>query len=302
MPDESPRGRVGLFEAQLREICEHLAADIRHCPEPAVDGIAVDRAMDMLLAVVSRALVKDPSAQTDEFGRARAGSQLQMQLYANLFPDDLNAAILGQLPELAGRQPRIEWVSPLTADRYREYRNGDFLARLGLESLVPKLTGFWPDRGPRWDGLARLRLADQERPGVLLVEAKSHITEVASSGCDAGDASRKRIEQRLMGIASRFGMSDVPESWLGEYYQAINRLAHLFFLRDQGVDAWLANVYFADDWYKPTTDADWRAAIEFGKRAMAIPTSAVRRGADVILPAKKLMAHSLPVKTGTPAS
>ncbi|HEY8536298.1 MAG TPA: hypothetical protein VIL25_07605, partial [Vicinamibacterales bacterium] len=158
------------------------------------------------------------------------------------------------------------------------------------------LEAFWPERGPRWDGLARLHFADGEPPGVLLVEAKSHVSELTGEPCEAVEASRRRIEQRLTGIASRFGILEVPACWLEDCYQYINRLAHLFFLRDQGVDAWLVHLYFAGDWDKPTSEDAWRRAIETLRHRMGLPAASIRRAADIVLPAKKLLALSLPIR------
>lgn len=295
MSDAAAGTRAGQLEAQLREICEQLAADLR-LSDPRDDEAKVSDAVDQLLAVVSKAVGREPGADFDEYGRARAGSPLQLQLYLNLFPGELESAICDGLPDLAARRPSFEWISPVAADRYREYRQGGFLAALDLEELEPKLEAFWPERGPRWDGLAKLHFAGSEPPAVLLIEAKSHVSELTGEPCQAVAASRRRIEQRLAGIASRFGVQDVPPCWLEDCYQYINRLAHLFFLRDQGVDAWLAHIYFAGDWHKPTSAETWRASIDALRRRMGLPVAAIRRAADVILPAKKLLALSLPVK------
>lgn len=295
MPDGVTSPRVGQLEGQLREICEQLAATLRLC-DPSEDDERVSHAVDQLLAVVSNAVGHEPGADVDEYGRARAGSPLQLQLYVNLFPGELESAICASLPDLAARRPSFEWISPVAADRYRTYRQGGFLAALGLEQLEPKLEAFWPERGPRWDGLARLHFADGEPPGVLLVEAKSHVSELTGEPCEAVEASRRRIEQRLTGIASRFGILEVPACWLEDCYQYINRLAHLFFLRDQGVDAWLVHLYFAGDWDKPTSEDAWRRAIETLRHRMGLPAASIRRAADIVLPAKKLLALSLPIR------
>jgi len=34
---------------------------------------------------------------------------------------------------------------------------------------------------------------------------------------------------------------------VGEHYQTANRLAHVCWLRDQGVEAWFAHLFFLDD-------------------------------------------------------
>jgi hypothetical protein len=62
---------------------------------------------------------------------------------------------------------KINWVSPLEKDNYAEYRNGDFLARLGLQNLNGKLRDFWPNGGPQWDDLEIIK----EQGSYFLAEA-----------------------------------------------------------------------------------------------------------------------------------
>lgn len=47
------------------------------------------------------------------------------------------------------------WLSPLQDDDYAEYRDAEFLHRLGLDELVPSLKQFWPRSGPEWDALSK---------------------------------------------------------------------------------------------------------------------------------------------------
>jgi hypothetical protein len=52
-----------------------------------------------------------------ERGWATRGSKLQTQLYVNRQPQALSEKVLEALPELAGREPRLEWVAPLERPR-----------------------------------------------------------------------------------------------------------------------------------------------------------------------------------------
>jgi len=54
------------------------------------------------------------------------------------------------------------------------------------------LQQFWPNGGPQWDALARSFSGK-----LLLVEAKSHITELISSLHAKDEESIKRIKQSL---------------------------------------------------------------------------------------------------------
>src|SRR4051794_34839167 len=97
-------------------------------------------------------------SRVDAEGRANAGSQLQLQLYASS-PErraGLTEAVLGALPGIGESGGEVlEWRSPLTDDGYREYRDGEMLEAIGRSDLRDQQT-WWPARGPRWDALARI--------------------------------------------------------------------------------------------------------------------------------------------------
>lgn len=144
--------------------------------------------------------------------------------------------------EATGIEEPIEWLSPLKQDEYAEYYDTAFLERIGLTTLAASLKEFWPRSGPRWDGLARTASGH-----IILVEAKAHMEEVISD-CGAGESSLKKISQRFeeLKIALKIPESRRGVSWLSPYYQFCNRVAHLHFLRSQGVDAHLVFLHFAD--------------------------------------------------------
>lgn len=177
-----------------------------------------------------------------------------------LLADALRAAF-GMAPSW-----QVTWVSPLPSDDWAEYRDADFLAVLGLGRLAPSLEGFWPRGGPQWDALGR-----SSDNGAVLIEAKSHVDELASS-CDAEEHSRSLIERSLNVAKAAFGASKSAD-WLNGFYQYANRLAHLHFLQQQRVPARLVFVYFIGDaeMRGPRSAAEWRdflnsvhAALGFG--------------------------------------
>ena len=148
---------------------------------------------------------------------------------------------------------RLDWVSPREADDRAEYRDASFLDVLGRSDLTPRLRAFWPARGPQWDALAR---ADDGT--VVLVEAKAHAAELASS-CAATSPAREQIAAALARTRAALGAAPGAD-WLTGYYQFANRLAHLHFLRAEcGVPAYLLNLYFVGDHAVggPETAADW---------------------------------------------
>lgn len=204
------------------------------------------------------------SSRTDLSGRAYAGSQRQIQTYVNEKTHALNAAIARSHALYNVDEKEIQWVSPLAADNYSEYRDSEFLERVGYGHLAPALGEFWPRNGPCWDALARIE------DGCLLVEAKSHVPEIYGGGCGASGRSRGKIQAALDATKTWLGVSRGID-WMGHLYQSANRYAYLNFLREIiGVRAFLVNVYFVGDPRTPTTREEWEAAIESVKQELGL--------------------------------
>ena len=203
-------------------------------------------------------------SRTDSMGRAKRGSQKQIQKYVNEKMHSLNSAIAQSLSRYDLDEKDIRWVSPLAADKYLEYRDSEFLERVGLGHLAPQLSEFWPQRGPCWDALARIE------SGCLLIEAKSHVPEIYGGGCVASPRSRQKIQGAFEATKTWLGVSPDVD-WTGRLYQSANRYASLYFLREiVGVQAFLVNVYFVGDPRTPTTRKDWDAAIGSVNRELGL--------------------------------
>jgi hypothetical protein len=204
------------------------------------------------------------SPRVDSTGRAYAGSQKQIQLYVNEGGRALSSGIAQSLSQYGLDEKDVQWVSPLEVDSYQEYRDVEFLECLGLGSLGPQLCEFWPQRGPCWDALARID------GGCILIEAKSHVSEIYSGGCKASPESMQKIQSAL---DSAKKWLNVPQDvdWKGRLYQSANRYATLYFLREiAGVRAFLTNVYFLDDPIKRTTRKEWDDEIAEINRELGI--------------------------------
>jgi hypothetical protein len=173
------------------------------------------------------------------------------------------------ISKLAGTQS-IDWRSPLIEDDYAEYRDGAFLARLGLESLQDRLAAFWPQRGAQWDALGFC-----DNGGVLLVEAKAHIAEMCSPPSSASQSSRDRIRAALAETIASLGAKPRAD-WIETFYQYANRLAHLYFLRKNKVPAWLVLVGFLndDEMDGPQTPREWKAAYRLADYVLGINSGA----------------------------
>jgi hypothetical protein len=171
------------------------------------------------------------------------------------------------LAELA-TATRVDWRSPIAADDFAEYRDGDFLDLVGLTHLRSALSDFWPDRGPQWDALGV-----SDRQHVLLVEAKAHVAEMCSPGTTAGPSSALRISHALDECAKVLGAREARAAWTEHFYQLANRIAHLHFLRERGVPAYLVLVNFLNDQEMngPTTQEAWEAAYQVAFHVMGLP-------------------------------
>jgi hypothetical protein len=206
----------------------------------------------------------------DGNGHAFAGSQYQVQSYVNEHSAELSNAIN---KAFAFNPLAIKWVSPLSAQKYAEYQDNDFLRALGLDAFSDQLRRFWPRRGPCWDALARINFKDGH-VGYLLVEAKSHLREIEGNGCSAcEDSSLHQIHSSLLKTKEWLGVNPDAD-WTGKLYQSANRYAHLYFLRMiVSVNAYLANLYFLNDTHfsnSPKVAQDWQPALLDAKKRLGL--------------------------------
>ena len=221
------------------------------------------------------------TGRTDEFGRAFVGSQLQIQIAVSRRQAELSEATAQAigLPVTSS----LVWTSPLEDECFAEYRDRSFLRAVGLERLAPSLRAFWPQSGPRWDGLAKIETAGA-LSGVVLVEAKSYLEEMEGDGCKAKKASLDQIQKSLTEAKRWF---DVPESadWLRPLYQFANRLAHVYFLRERhGIATWLVNVCVTNDpTWKATSRTEWTAHMTAVRARLGFDGRPIPWVADVFL-------------------
>lgn len=207
--------------------------------------------------------------------RASKGSQFHLQNLVNDYPEYLNCLILSNSPSLctyAAMHPK--WVSPLASDNYAEYQDRKFLEAIGFPKFSHKLADFWPPGGPAWDALATVE-GKSGSPGVILLEAKSHILELAnpSYACRATDKSLEQIKKSLTTVKRELKVKRKIE-WLGEYYQYANRIAHLYFLTIIAqVPTWMVFLYFVGDVEHngPSTVVEWTASINQVQDKLGLP-------------------------------
>lgn len=221
-------------------------------------------------------------------GRVARGSRRQIQTWVNFHRAELSNRVLAVLSPPLSPEVHLRWVSPLVEEKYKEYQDADFLEILGLGSHLDQLKDFWPKGGPHWDALAVIEGMDPR--GVVLVESKSHISEM-NSRCEATQGSKDLIEKSLDETARALG-ANRTSYWTDHYYQAANRFAHLYFLREKvKVPAWLVNVYFVGDTTiqnvepPPTSAIEWRAWLAHVKDQMAFTSNTIPYTADLVIEA-----------------
>lgn len=185
------------------------------------------------------------------------GSLRQIQLLINKNQDQINNIIKKEFAELA--KDTIIWKSPIEDDELAEYRDNDFIDRLGLDQKIIKLEEFWPTRGAQWDAFATTKEGN-----IILVEAKANIPEIVTPATSASAKSKSLIDKSLKETKDYLGIKNDID-WSGKFYQYTNRLAHLYFLRKKhNKPAYLLNIYFIGDKTVngPETIQEWKGALQ----------------------------------------
>lgn len=95
-------------------------------------------------------------------------------------------------------------LSPLEGEKFKEYKDEEFLVKLGIDLNKVKLHDFWHRSGPRWDALAK-----SSSGKLFLVEAKSHITELISGFKGSNQTSIMKIQSSLDATKRRFGVAEI---------------------------------------------------------------------------------------------
>jgi hypothetical protein len=192
------------------------------------------------------------------------GSQKWIRKLVNEEQEILNSRIRKNLN--LPNDERIEWLSPLKSEGYKEYRDEAFLEKLRVKLEKVPLSQFWPEGGPQWDALGR-----SSSGKLFLVEAKSHISELKSTSKAKSDNSRERIQKSLQETKDCLN-SKSELDWSKCFYQYTNRLAHVHLLKTNGLPAYLVFVYFINDLEMrgPTTVNEWEDAIRLVNSRLGI--------------------------------
>jgi len=168
------------------------------------------------------------------------GSLKDIQVLVNKNQELIDNLLKLAFADLSDQQ--IIWTSPIEQDDFAEYRDNDFLLKVGLNPTEIKLDDFWPAKGPQWDALAKTTSGH-----VILIEAKANIPEIVSPATGAGEVSKVIIDKSLSETKAFLNLTNDID-WSGKFYQYTNRLAHLYFLREKcNKPTFLVNIYFIGD-------------------------------------------------------
>ena len=174
----------------------------------------------------------------------------------------------------------LEWLSPRAEDGFAEYRDAAYLDRLGVELTTVPLDTFWPAGGPVWDGLAHASYGAS-----ILIEAKSHVSEMRSN-CEAtSPESRAMIEKAFAMTKAAFDV-DPDIDWCTDHYQYANRLAHAYLMKElNNVPTELVFLYFVGDSEVngPATRKEWESAVMEAQDRLGILGQLPRYVRDVFI-------------------
>jgi hypothetical protein len=102
--------------------------------------------------------------------------------------------------------------------------------------------------------------------------SKAHIGELYSSCLAGAPESLKKINGALDETAG-YLRAERRAPWTDFFYQLANRIAHLYFLRNNGVSAYLILINFLNDAEVdgPSTEAEWNAAYQVVGHVLGLP-------------------------------
>lgn len=187
-------------------------------------------------------------------------------------------AFLKIIKNAIGTDREIEWLD-YPKDETRLSLDGEYCDIACFEKepfykdLLAKWPEFWPVRGSNaqnWDGIFKVG------EKWYFVEAKAHTGEMKSSH-KISAKSKVIISKSLDATAKWLDAEKDGEYWAcSPYYQFANRLAFCHFLRENGIDAYIVNVFFMNGYEKPfksrtnshiesksaTSEHEWKKAIE----------------------------------------
>lgn len=137
---------------------------------------------------------------------------------------------------------------------------------------------FWR---PQWDALGKSHASKR----VFLVEAKAHIPELISTLQATNPNSKSKIRASLEKTKADLGCK-ADFDWSTTFYQYANRLAHVNFLKQNIIPAYLISVYFLNDTEMggPKTSEEWKGAIKLLHQCLGLKERTLKKfAADIFI-------------------
>lgn len=183
------------------------------------------------------------------------GSEFNLKRYLDHYPE-----ILSQYVMNATGAQSVNWQDHRSLEG--EWKALEFLPK-GSEARI-KWKKFWPPSGKQhhWDAVGRILMEGEWE--WLLVEAKSHLTEIKTE-CKASErGGRPKIRKAFNETKRALGIPEDAD-WLTGYYQFANRIAALYFLTRHHEIGRLLFVYFCGDSVPnkvcPASENEWLETI-----------------------------------------
>ena len=103
------------------------------------------------------------------------------------------------------------------------------------------------------------------------MEAKANIPEITSS-MQASSSTSIALIRKSLNKTANYLSRPYSDLWENGFYQYVNRLAHLYFLRQVcGLDIYLVFLYFIGDFtHLPTSREQWEGALELQKSLLGL--------------------------------
>jgi hypothetical protein len=246
------------------------------------------------------------------------GSEYQLLRFLGHHRSELEKYILEDTKINENLEYSMEWLDyPRNNSRISldgEHTGISFLPLELKNKISENWKKYWPQRGslPNWDAILKCSPLDpnsSREAQWVIIEAKANLKEGIEEGTHAEDEkSIKKIEKAFEATQKRFNIK-AENNWLKKYYQFANRLAFINFMRDNGIECSLLNIYFLNGYVRRKrqdpktkkdeieiiedksvkTESEWRKVIDTEYTYLGINDNAKEYISEIFVDCKKAM-------------
>ena len=220
------------------------------------------------------------------------GSEFQLLRFLGYHRSELEESILKNTNINPKSSYKMVW---LERKLNGEYEGIDFLPKSIQTKISKDWKAYWPQRGnaQNWDAVIHCLPASQNanlKEKWIIVEAKAHLQELKSNSGAKDIKSIEKINEAFNLTKQQFGI-DVKINWLKDYYQLANRLAFINFMRNNGIECSLLNIYFINGWpvesnKNVATKNDWKKAIDDEYQYLGVNSQAKKYISEIFIDCK----------------